>query len=52
MKIVYVCNEHLDEAMDDIINMNETFPVMDEELEEKCSYCNSKSKYRLSYNNN
>lgn len=47
MNIKYACEEHIDEAMDEIINENETFPIINEAFDEKCSYCDKKSKYKL-----
>lgn len=43
--IKYACEEHLDEAMDDIINEKETFPVIEKCNEGQCSYCTNKSEY-------
>lgn len=47
MKVKYTCEEHLDEAMDEIINENETFPVIGEKTNEKCSFCGKESKYEV-----
>ena len=45
--IRYACEEHMDEAMDDIINEEETFPVINECKNNKCSYCDKESKYEI-----
>ena len=47
MEIIYACEEHKDQAMDEVINEKETFPVMNEVTENKCSYCNKEAKYEI-----
>ena len=47
MKVKYACEEHMDEAMDDVINENETFPVINEASGKTCSYCEKESKYEV-----
>ena len=47
MEIIYACEEHIDQAMDEVINEKETFPVMNEATEKKCSYCNKEAKYEI-----
>mgnify|MGYP002556362749 FL=1 len=47
MELIYACEEHIDEAMDEIINEKETFPVINEMTEKKCDYCDKKSKYEV-----
>ncbi|MBU3109646.1 CxxH/CxxC protein [Clostridium gasigenes] len=49
-KIIYSCLEHVEEAMDDIVNMQETFPIMEACINEKCNYCNNTSDYELKVN--
>lgn len=45
--VIYSCLEHIEEAMDDIINLQETLPVMETCIKEKCSYCENTSDYEL-----
>ena len=45
--IKYACEEHLDEAMDDLINEFETFPIMEKCTDKQCSYCEKKSEYEI-----
>ena len=33
MEFIYACEEHIDEAMDEVINEKETFPVINEVIE-------------------
>ncbi|MEN8079259.1 CxxH/CxxC protein [Clostridioides difficile] len=47
MELIYACEEHVDEAMDEVINEKETFPVMNEVTGEKCSYCSKEAKYEI-----
>ena len=47
MESIYACEEHIDEAMDEVINEKETFPVINEVEEKKCSYCNTRAKYEV-----
>ncbi|MGL5243579.1 MAG: CxxH/CxxC protein [Sarcina sp.] len=41
------CQEHIDIAIDEFINDNNTFPKLIENDFGKCSYCNEKSKYEI-----
>lgn len=43
----YVCEEHLDEAMDDLINEYETFPLMERCTDKQCEICGKKSEYEV-----
>lgn len=45
--IKYVCEEHIDDIMDDLINEYETFPIMEECQDMQCECCNNKSKYLI-----
>ena len=45
--IKYACEDHIDEAMDDVINFEETFPVISECINNKCDYCEKQSKYEV-----
>lgn len=45
--IKYACAEHIDEAIDDVINEEETFPVMNNFENAKCSYCDNQCKYEI-----
>ena len=47
MELIYACEEHIDEAMDEVINEKETYPVMNEVTEKKWSYCNKEAKYEI-----
>lgn len=47
MEFIYACEEHIDEAMDEVINEKETFPVINESKGDKCSYCNKEAKYEV-----
>lgn len=47
MELIYACEEHIDEAMDEVINEKETFPVMNEVIGKKCSYCDEEAKYEV-----
>ena len=38
-KEIYACKVHIDDAMDDLINYEETFPIMEKAKDMKCSYC-------------
>ncbi|ERK28623.1 MULTISPECIES: CxxH/CxxC protein [Clostridium] len=44
---VLACKEHIDEALDEFLVVNETFPIMNEAKEGKCNYCNDKAEYSL-----
>lgn len=47
MEIKYACEEHIDEAMDEVINEKETFPIISEVKDKKCDYCSKKSCYEV-----
>lgn len=47
METKYACEDHIDEAMDEVINENETFPIISEVNNKKCDYCDKKSKYEV-----
>lgn len=44
---IYCCEEHLDDAFDDFLVINETFPVVNAASFKKCSYCDSPASYEL-----
>jgi CxxH/CxxC protein (TIGR04129 family) len=49
-KIIFACEEHIEIALDDFVNLEEKAPQMIKlsELEnKKCNYCNNKSEYEL-----
>ena len=39
MKKIYACEDHIDEAMDEVIDGKETFPVINKTTKNKCIYC-------------
>lgn len=43
--IKYVCEEHIDDIMDDLINEYETFPIIEKCEDKQCEYCSKKSQY-------
>ena len=47
MEFIYACEEHIVEAMDEVIYEKETFPVINEVIEKKCSYCSKEAKYEV-----
>lgn len=47
MMVKYACEEHMDEAMDEIINDGETFPVINSAEGIKCTYCEKECKYEI-----
>lgn len=47
MKKLYACEEHIDEAIDEIVDKKETFPIIHKETKNKCSYCEKKSQYEV-----
>lgn len=51
MKTIYACQEHIDEAMDDLVDEFETFPVINECKSETCNYCSNKSNYKVEPSN-
>lgn len=47
-KEIFCCIDHEDRAFDDFINTYNTFPIMEQANEQKCSYCIKKAEYILS----
>lgn len=48
-KIIFVCMEHVEQAIDDFVNYQESAPQITKTIEvEKCSYCQKKSEYKIS----
>ena len=47
MELIYACEEHIDEAMVEVINEKENIPVINEVAEKKFIYFNNKDKYEL-----
>ena len=47
MEKVYACEEHMDEAMDEVIDGKETYPVINEITGYKCTYCEKEAKYEV-----
>jgi len=45
---VKACGDHIDIAIDDFIDTNETFPLLTKAVEGKCSYCEKAAVYLLS----
>lgn len=50
MKSVYSCEEHIEDAMDDLVDEFETFPIVKECTNEICKYCSKQSKYKIEVN--
>lgn len=50
MKEIFACEEHIEDAMDDLVDEFETFPVVNECTTEKCKYCSKESKYKVEIN--
>lgn len=48
---INACSEHIEEAMDDLINEEETFPIIEKYKEEKCAYCDNNAEYKIKSNN-
>lgn len=49
-KIIYACNEHIDMAIDDIVNFTEKAPKINLEEEGNksiCSYCKKHAEYKV-----
>ena len=44
MELIYACEEHIDEAMDEVRNEKETFPLIKEVTDEICSDWNEDAK--------
>lgn len=47
MKKIYACEDHIDEAMDEVIDGKETFPVINKTTKNKCSYCEKEAQYQI-----
>ena len=47
MEKLYACEEHMDEAMDEVIDVKETYPVINEITGYKCTYCEKEAKYEV-----
>ncbi|MFB5193915.1 CxxH/CxxC protein [Neobacillus sp. KR4-4] len=49
MKMIYSCEEHVDIALDDIVDEFETFPVLSkidgDNLSTHCEYCQNQATY-------
>jgi len=45
---VQACEDHIDIAIDDFIDKNETFPLLTKAIEGNCSYCEKAAVYLLS----
>ena len=45
MKKIYACEDHIDEAMDEVIDGKETFPVINKTT--KNSYCEKEAQYQV-----
>ena len=45
--IKYACEDHIDEAMDEVINEEETFPIINKCKDNQCSYCEKHSEYEI-----
>ncbi|MFC0525982.1 CxxH/CxxC protein [Pontibacillus salicampi] len=47
---LYVCQEHIEKALDVVVDEYETFPVMEEvnnEISTTCEYCGERSAYMV-----
>lgn len=47
MKEIFCCIDHSDIAIDDFVNENETFPIMETTDASKCGYCSAAAAYVL-----
>ncbi len=47
--IKYACDEHINDAMEDMINESESFPIISENKDKECTYCSEKSKYEIRF---
>ena len=45
--IILACEEHLDEAMDEFVEKNETFPILERVNGGVCSFCEKEAEYSL-----
>lgn len=47
-EIIYACKEHVEMALDDIVNDEEKAPVITKiQQEEKCGYCSEPAEYEV-----
>ncbi len=45
---LYVCNQHVDKAMDVVVDEHETFPTFEEaDISTDCEYCEDKAVYMV-----
>lgn len=52
IKMIYCCAEHVDIAIDTIVNEHETFPILEQVSEEEklstaCEYCKNTAIYMV-----
>jgi len=47
VKEIFCCIDHSDIAIDDFVNENETFPIMEISEANKCGYCMCAAAYVL-----
>lgn len=48
LETIYSCNIHIDDAIEDFVNSNETFPTVTKEENSVCNYCSNKAEYCVS----
>lgn len=47
-EIIFSCNEHVDQAIDDYVNYLEVSPQLIKTSEDKkCTYCNKNAVYKI-----
>ena len=47
-KIIFTCEDHADQALDDYVNFQETAPqIIKTDTDRKCDYCEKKSEYKI-----
>lgn len=44
---IYFCNKDYEEAIDEFLYINETFPILEKNKDNTCKYCGEKSEYVL-----
>lgn len=44
---IYACKEHIEMAIDDIVNKVEVAPQITKTENKKCSYCNEQAEYEI-----
>ena len=44
-ELILTCKEHVDIAMDEIINGSERFPIMEVAKDGSCAYCDKLAEY-------